>query len=41
MEFPEGEAFIAKLADAGFRNVTSRRLTFGIVTVYTAEKKGS
>ncbi len=38
MEFPEGEAFIVKLAEAGFRNVTSRRLTFGIVTVYEALK---
>jgi demethylmenaquinone methyltransferase/2-methoxy-6-polyprenyl-1,4-benzoquinol methylase len=38
MEFPEGEAFIAKLAEAGFRNITSLRLTFGIVTVYEALK---
>jgi demethylmenaquinone methyltransferase/2-methoxy-6-polyprenyl-1,4-benzoquinol methylase len=38
MEFLEGETFIARLSEAGFRTVTSRRLTFGIVTVYAAEK---
>ena len=38
MEFPEGEAFAAKLTEAGFNNVTSQRLTFGIVTIYTAVK---
>lgn len=38
MEFPEGDAFIVKLIEAGFRNIFSRRLTFGIVTVYQAMK---
>lgn len=38
MDFPEGDAFIEKLTEAGFRNLSSERLTFGIVTVYHAVK---
>jgi demethylmenaquinone methyltransferase/2-methoxy-6-polyprenyl-1,4-benzoquinol methylase len=38
MDFPEGDAFIEELTNAGFRNVTSQKLTFGIVTAYTAVK---
>lgn len=38
MEFPEGDAFNEKLVEAGFRTVSSRRLSLGIVTVYHALK---
>jgi len=38
MKFPEGEAFSGILSGAGFRNVTQRRLTFGIATIYTGDK---
>ncbi len=38
MEFPEGDAFVEKLIQAGFRNISFHRLTFGIVTVYDAIK---
>lgn len=36
--FPWGEAFADMLRGAGFHNVRSRPLTFGIVYLYTAEK---
>jgi demethylmenaquinone methyltransferase/2-methoxy-6-polyprenyl-1,4-benzoquinol methylase len=36
--FPEGTAFAAQLHDAGFKNIESSRMTFGIVSLYTALK---
>ncbi len=39
MRFPEGEAFCGHLREAGFEGVVERRLTFGIATLYLAEKK--
>ena len=38
MAFPEGEEFLAILTGAGFRRVRAERLTFGIASIYTAEK---
>ena len=38
MAFPEGEEFLSILTGAGFRSPRAERLTFGIATVYTAEK---
>jgi demethylmenaquinone methyltransferase/2-methoxy-6-polyprenyl-1,4-benzoquinol methylase len=37
--FPGGEAFPDMLRGAGFNNVQSRPLTFGIVYLYTGQKK--
>ncbi len=36
--FPEGEVFMSELLRAGFKNPTQNRLTFGIATLYIAEK---
>lgn len=36
--FPEGEAFINYLKNAGFKNCTCRRLSLGICSLYIAEK---
>ena len=36
--FPEGEEFMAFLRKAGFQNIKEHRLTFGIATIYLAEK---
>ena len=36
--FPQGEAFIQELCEAGLQNVKQRRMTFGIATVYYAKK---
>lgn len=36
--FPQGEEMMAILKKAGFRKVSFRRLTFGICTLYFAEK---
>ncbi len=36
--FPQGEKMQVILQKAGFNNVTFRRLTFGICTLYTAQK---
>ena len=36
--FPYGQAFLDELAKAGYRNATARALTFGIATLYLAEK---
>lgn len=38
MRFPEGEDFLRILTQAGFRSVDEERLTFGIASVYTAQK---
>lgn len=38
MKFPEGEAFLALLGEAGIRAPRQKRLTFGIATIYTGEK---
>lgn len=38
--FPWGEAFARILRDAGFNNVKSRPLSFGIVYLYTATRGG-
>lgn len=37
--FPQGEKMLEILQKAGFCNVKFKRLTFGICTLYTAEKK--
>ena len=36
--FPEGKAFLNKLKEAGFKTVKEKRLTFGIASIYVAEK---
>jgi demethylmenaquinone methyltransferase/2-methoxy-6-polyprenyl-1,4-benzoquinol methylase len=36
--FPYGEAFAAKLREAGFKSVRIRPLTFGIASLYLAIK---
>lgn len=36
--FPEGKAFTLLLDKAGFKNTNARPLTFGITTLYTADK---
>lgn len=36
--FPEGDKFCSIMQQCGFRNVKARPLTFGITTLYTAEK---
>lgn len=36
--FPEGDEFMQRLKKAGFRNVKQNRLTFGISTLYIADK---
>lgn len=36
--FIYGDAMVKKIEDAGFRSVASRPMTFGIVTLYTAER---
>lgn len=36
--FPEGQAFLSLLEQAGFSTFKERRLTFGICTLYSAEK---
>jgi demethylmenaquinone methyltransferase/2-methoxy-6-polyprenyl-1,4-benzoquinol methylase len=38
MQFPDGDAFLARLHDAGFHEANARRLTFGIASLYTARK---
>jgi len=39
MEFPEGEEFLKILKKVGFASTEAIRLTFGIVTIYTAQKQ--
>lgn len=36
--FPEGQDFLQHLQNAGFKNSQCRRMTFGICSLYTAEK---
>lgn len=36
--FPEGETFISILNEVGYKNIKEYRLTFGIATIYMAEK---
>jgi len=36
--FPEGKEFIKFLDDIGYKNIKEYRLTFGIATIYLAEK---
>jgi demethylmenaquinone methyltransferase/2-methoxy-6-polyprenyl-1,4-benzoquinol methylase len=38
MKFPEGEAFLSLLREAGIHAPRQKRLTFGIATIYTGEK---
>jgi demethylmenaquinone methyltransferase/2-methoxy-6-polyprenyl-1,4-benzoquinol methylase len=38
MAFPEGQDFCNILTQCGFKDVQSRPLTFGITSLYTAEK---
>ena len=37
--FPEGDAFLERLRTAGFDQVKEKRLTLGVCSVYTADKK--
>lgn len=36
--FPDGDAFMTILKDVGFKNVSCELLTFGISSIYTAQK---
>ncbi len=36
--FPDGKEFLKLLSQAGFINPTQKRLTFGVVTIYSATK---
>ena len=36
--FPDGEAFVSILRNVGFKHTTCRSLTFGISSIYTAQK---
>jgi demethylmenaquinone methyltransferase/2-methoxy-6-polyprenyl-1,4-benzoquinol methylase len=36
--FPEGSDFISILKEVGFKSIKEYRLTFGIATIYLAEK---
>jgi demethylmenaquinone methyltransferase / 2-methoxy-6-polyprenyl-1,4-benzoquinol methylase len=36
--FPYGSAFLSRLSDCGFKNSQSKPLTFGVASMYTAEK---
>jgi demethylmenaquinone methyltransferase/2-methoxy-6-polyprenyl-1,4-benzoquinol methylase len=38
MAFPEGKTFCDVLTKCGYKNAIARPLTFGITTLYTAEK---
>lgn len=38
MAFPDGDDFLAILRKVGFGKVSQRRLTFGIATIYVAQK---
>ena len=37
--FPEGEEFLQHLSDVGFSDVSDKRLTFGISSMYVGDKK--
>lgn len=39
LRFPEGDAFVRLLEDAGFREARQQRLSFGIASLYVAEKR--
>ena len=39
LEFPSHEEFAAMIADAGFRGVQIRELTFGIASIYVGDKE--
>lgn len=39
LEFPSHEEFAGMIEDAGFRSVHIRELTFGIATIYAADKE--
>jgi demethylmenaquinone methyltransferase/2-methoxy-6-polyprenyl-1,4-benzoquinol methylase len=36
--FPEGDAFVSIMEIAGFNKITSKKLTFGICTIYCGKK---
>jgi demethylmenaquinone methyltransferase/2-methoxy-6-polyprenyl-1,4-benzoquinol methylase len=36
--FPEGDAFTSIMKTAGFNTITSKKLTFGICTIYCGKK---
>lgn len=38
LKFPQGEAFLKIMQECGFRTMVCRHLTFGIASLYTAEK---
>ena len=37
-KFPDGEQFLERLKNAGFSQLTQKRLTFGIATIYSGVK---
>lgn len=37
-QFPDGDAFIKRLNETSYQNPTQRALTFGIASIYTADK---
>jgi demethylmenaquinone methyltransferase/2-methoxy-6-polyprenyl-1,4-benzoquinol methylase len=38
MKFPDNEAFLSLLSDAGFSETRQRRLSGGIASIYTGKK---
>lgn len=40
LQFPSGEKFLQLMTQAGFSNVKEKRLSFGIASIYTGEKRG-
>jgi demethylmenaquinone methyltransferase/2-methoxy-6-polyprenyl-1,4-benzoquinol methylase len=36
--FPEGDAFTSIMGKVGFTSITSKKLTFGICTIYCGKK---
>ena len=38
MNFPDGERFLHILKSIGFKNLSATQLTFGIATIYIAQK---
>lgn len=39
-KFPDGDDFINELTTAGFKNTSIKKLSFGIASIYTAQKIG-
>jgi len=37
-QFPDGHDFLDYLEDSGYQNVSQKRLTFGIASIYSGKK---